>query len=76
MSNLCPKDILKLRADFYFLLPVSTQRVEGVWNFQRSQQSEEMKVKQLLFCPGEWPEKGGLLQGNSGTKSIGIKKIG
>lgn len=33
-----------------------------------------MKVKKLLFCPGEWPKEGGLLQGNPGTKSIGIKK--
>lgn len=52
MSNVCPKDIVKLRADFCFLPPISTLRGEGVWNFQRSQWSEEMEVKKLLFCPG------------------------
>lgn len=76
MSNVCPNDTVKLRAAFCFLPPVSALRGEGVWNFQRSQQREEMEVKKLLFCPREWPAEGDLLQGNSGAKSIGIKKVG
>ena len=59
ISNVCPKDIVRLRADFCSLLPMSTLRDEGVWNFQRSQGSEEREVKRLLFCPGEWPAEEG-----------------
>ena len=57
---MCPKDIVRLRADFCSLLPILALR-GGVWNFQINQGSkEEREARRFLFYPGKWPAEGGL----------------
>ena len=76
ISNACPKGIVRLRADFCSLPPMSTLRGEEVWNFQRSPGMRKGKSRGSCFILEKGQQREALFQGDSGTKSEASRSLG